>query len=123
MRFREDLREIPVLQVWRAHLAVQDTAGVHETGGACTAPEHLQGCIYHISPNTPWNFVIFVAFFSVCVHLSYSGTFLCTLALCAAGSVFRACLRRVLNARLMRTRPDRGEIEPTDKITARLTQN
>ena len=112
-----------MLQVWRAHLAVQDTADVHETGGACTAPGHLQGCIYHISPNTPWNFMIFVAFCSVCVCPLDSATCLCSPALCVAGRVFRACLRRVLNARLMRTRPDRGGIEPADKITAGLTQS
>ena len=111
-----------MLQVWRVHLAVQDTAGVHKTGGACTAAlDHLQGDIYHISPNTPRNSVIFVAFFSVCACPSYSVTCLCSPALCVAGRVFRACLRRVLNARLMRTRPDRGEIEPADKITAGFT--
>ena len=110
-----------MLQVWRAHLAVQDTADVHKTSGACTALGHLWRLICYISPNTAWNFMISVAFFSVRSCLLYSGIYLCTLSLCAAGRVFRACLRRVLNARLMRTRPDRGEIEPADKITAGFT--
>ena len=85
-----------MLQVWRAHLAVQDTADVHETDGACTAPGHLQGCIYHISPNTPRNFMIFVAFCSVCVCPLNPATCLCSLVLWEVWSGFRLCLRRVL---------------------------
>ena len=99
MRFRQDLREMLMLQVWRAHLALQDTADVHETGGACTAPGHLQGCIYHISPNTPQNFMIFVAFCSVFVCTLDSAT--CHLFVLSSTVGGMECVQTVLKTRLM----------------------
>ena len=35
-----------MLQVWRAHLALQDTADVHETGGACTSAKMYLTCAF-----------------------------------------------------------------------------